>query len=161
MKFWQRLLLFLLLTLALDGLTKLWAERALTTYTPVPIVGQVFQFTLSYNTGVAFGLFANGGTWPLILSGIVIAGLTIGVVFTLGRGQLPPNVVWPLIAILSGAIANFSDRLVDGRVTDFLNIGVGAARWPTFNLADTFIVMGVVLLALVIFLEKPASLENS
>lgn len=161
MKFWQRLLLFLLLTLALDGLTKLWAERALTTYTSVPIVGQVFQFTLSYNTGVAFGLFANGGTWPLILSGIVIAGLTIGVVFTLGRGQLPPNVVWLLIAILSGAIANFSDRLVDGRVTDFLNIGVGAARWPTFNLADTFIVMGVVLLALVIFLEKPASLENS
>ncbi|HRW03490.1 MAG TPA: signal peptidase II [Caldilineaceae bacterium] len=161
MKFWQRLLLVFFLALALDVFTKLWVERALTIHTPVPIMEQMFQFTLSYNTGVAFGLFANGGTWPLILSGVIIAGLAIWVVVTLRSGELPSNLVWPLAAILGGAIANFSDRLFDGRVTDFLDIGIGVTRWPTFNLADTFIVTGVALLALVTFLDKPASQETS
>lgn len=155
MKLWQRLLIGLLLVLVLDVFTKLWAISALTLNTPVSIIGQVFQFTLHYNTGVAFGLFARGGIWPLVLSGVVLSGLALWMVATLRRRQLPVRMAWPLVAILGGAIANFSDRLFDGRVTDFLDVGVGATRWPTFNLADTFIVTGVVLLALMLSLEKP------
>lgn len=157
MKLWQRLILVMLLVLALDAFTKLWAERVLIINTPVPIIGQMFQFTLGYNTGVAFGLFAAGGILPLILSGTILGGLAIWMIATLRHEQLQATVTWPLVAILGGGIANFSDRLFDDRVTDFLDIGIGATRWPTFNLADTFIVTGVALLALVAFLDKPAS----
>jgi len=50
--------------------------------------------------------------------------------------------------LLGGAIANFGDRLLDGRVTDFLDVGLGITRWPTFNLADSFIMLGIAWLLL-------------
>jgi signal peptidase II len=55
---------------------------------------------------------------------------------------------------LGGAIANFADRLIDGRVTDFLDVGVGAARWPTFNLADSFIIVGMAWLLLISYGQR-------
>jgi len=63
-------LLGLLLALVADSVSKLWAEQTLRLHRPVPILGDMFRLTLSYNTGVAFGLFANGGIWPLVLMGI-------------------------------------------------------------------------------------------
>ena len=62
--------------------------------------------------------------------------------------------------ILGGAIANFVDRLSDGRVTDFLDFGLGAARWPTFNLADSFIIVGAALLLWSILSIKPLDQEQ-
>ena len=73
------------------------------------------------------------------------------------RGQLPRRAVWPLGLILGGAIGNFVDRLPDGLVTDFLDFGVGTLRWPTFNLADTFLILGVALVALFIGIQPEAA----
>lgn len=146
MKSHYRVLPALLIVLAVDWLTKIWAERTLPLYTPIPVIGQFFRLTLGYNTGVAFGLFVNGGVWPLIFTGLIIIGLAVWLVRALRTGEIPPVAAWPTGLILGGAIANFVDRLPDGRVTDFLDIGLGAARWPTFNLADSFIVVGVVVL---------------
>jgi signal peptidase II len=84
-----------------------------------------------------------------VVSGIIIAGLGAWVMHALRAGRLAPAASWPIGLILGGAIANFGDRLPDGRVTDFLDVGVGATRWPTFNLADSFIVLGVAALALI------------
>ena len=130
----------------LDGVTKIWAEQVLTS--PSPIIGQAFRLTLGYNTGVAFGLFANGGIFPLIVTGIIIAGMIIGFVVAFRRDEFPAASHIPIGMILGGAVANFADRLLDGRVTDFLDFGLGTTRWPTFNLADSFIVVGVVLLTI-------------
>lgn len=132
--------------MALDGLSKVWAEQTLELYQPVPLAGDFFRFTLGYNTGVAFGMFANGGSGPLIVTGFVILGLTIWFWRALQSGQFPAPAGWPIGLLLGGAIANFVDRLIDGRVTDFLDAGVGATRWPTFNLADSFIIVGMVWL---------------
>jgi signal peptidase II len=133
-----------IISLLLDGLTKVWAEQVLTA--PSPILGQAFRLTLGYNTGVAFGLFANGGTFPLIVTGVIIVGLIIWLVGASRRGEFPAATHIPIGMILGGAAANFADRLADGRVTDFLDFGLGSARWPTFNLADSFIIVGAAIL---------------
>jgi signal peptidase II len=135
-----------LITLLLDGLTKFSAETTLTLYSPIPILGQVFRLALGYNTGVAFGLFANGGPWPLVLTGSIIVGLSVWLVRAIQSGELPSIAGLPVGMILGGAVGNFVDRLQNGQVTDFLDFGLGAARWPTFNLADTFIVLGIAML---------------
>ncbi len=155
-----RLLPLSALALVADWLTKGWAERALELHQPVPIVGQFFRLTLNYNTGVAFSMFVGGGRWLAAASGIIIVGLLVWSIRALRSGTLPPAASWPIGLILGGAMANFVDRLPDGRVPDFLDVGLAAARWPTFNLADTWIVLGIALLFLMAgFEQRSASIE--
>jgi signal peptidase II len=149
MKALTRVVLGLGVALALDGLSKIWVEQTLELYQPVPLIGDFFRFTLGYNTGVAFGMFANGGSGPLVVTGLVILGLTVWFWRALQSGQFPVQAGWPIGLLLGGAIANFVDRLIDGRVTDFLDAGIGATRWPTFNLADSFIIVGMAWLLLI------------
>ncbi len=146
MKIWYRLIPPFLMALVLDGLTKFWALQNLEPFQPLPVMGEFFRLTLGYNTGVAFGLFANGGVWPLIVTGIVILGLMFWLTNGLRRGDFPAMAAWPMGFLLGGAIANFADRLIDGQVVDFLDVGLGSTRWPTFNLADSFIVLSLITL---------------
>lgn len=137
-----------------DTLSKAWAERALELGQPISILGDVFQITLGYNTGVVFGIFANTGSLTLILTGIVIAGLSVWMLSALRANELPQASWLALGLILGGAIGNFADRFLDGRVTDFLDVGIGTLRWPTFNLADSFVVVGVALLLVLVLGNK-------
>ena len=148
MRVLSRLLPAFVIALALDGLSKYWVEHTLELHQPVPILGDFFRLTLGYNTGVAFGLFANVGSWPVLVIGLVIVGMVFWLTKVLRAGELPLMAAWPIGFLLGGAVANFVDRLPDGHVTDFLDVGIGATRWPTFNLADSFIVvsLGVLLL---------------
>jgi signal peptidase II len=146
MKICYRLIPPFLMALVLDGLTKIWALQNLEPFQPLPVMGEFFRLTLGYNTGVAFGLFANGGVWPLIVTGIVILGLMFWLTNGLRRGDFPAMAVWPMGFLLGGAVANFADRLIDGQVVDFLDVGLGSMRWPTFNLADSFIVLSLITL---------------
>lgn len=148
------LLLVLLVAVIADTVSKAWAEQTLRLQQPVPLLGDLFRLTLGYNTGVAFGQFANSGVWPLVLTGVIIVGLEVWLVNILRSGELPHTAAWPIGLILGGAIANFADRLPDGRVTDFLDLGVDIARWPTFNLADSFIVLGLIILMVAALFEK-------
>ncbi|MCL5265563.1 MAG: signal peptidase II [Chloroflexi bacterium] len=155
MKVVYRLLPALLIALTLDWATKMWAEQTLVLDQPVSVIGQVFRLTLGYNTGLGFGLFASNGPGPVALTGVVIFGLAAWIVNALRTGDLSPSAGWPIGLLFGGAIANFADRLPDGRVTDFLDVGLGATRWPTFNLADSLIVLGVSLLMVTIIRAKP------
>ena len=145
----KRVCLLLVVTVvmvAADSLVKQWIERWLSPGDVVPVVGQGFQLTLSYNTGVAFGMLGNGGSGLLVLTGTIILFLTIWAIYSVYTSATPRLAYLPLGLLLGGAIANFVDRAVDGRVTDFLDIGLPMWRWPTFNLADSGIVVGVSLL---------------
>lgn len=153
MKSFSRVTITSMMVLGIDALSKVWAEGVLDLYQPVPLIGHFFRLTLGYNTGVALGLFANGGPWPAILSGVIIFGMVIWMLQLLRSGEFPEQAAWPIGLFLGGAIANFIDRLPDGRVTDFLDAGFGATRWPTFNLADSFIVLGVTVLMLMTLME--------
>ena len=148
MKALPRLLAAFVIAVGLDGLTKVWAVQTLEPYQPVSVIGQFFRLTLGYNTGVAFSLFTDSGLWPIILTAIIILGLAVWAVRGLHSGEPPLQAAWPVGFILGGAIGNFVDRLLDGRVVDFIDIGLGTLRWPAFNLADSFIVVGVAWLVL-------------
>jgi signal peptidase II len=143
-------LLFVVLGLAvaLDLGTKAWAEASLTLHQPYAVLGEALRFTLGYNRGVAFGLLAGAGFVPLLASGAIIVGL---LAWTLRRTLQPDaSTVQTLLLglVIGGALGNFLDRLRDGIVTDFLDLGLGALRWPTFNLADAFIVGSLLVLFL-------------
>ncbi len=154
MKNFSRFLAIFATVLILDILTKSWAEQALERYQPVPVIGELFRFTLGYNSGIAFGVFDKGGGGLLVVIGLTIVALIIWAIYALRANDFAPSAVWPMGVILGGAVANFVDRLPDMRVTDFLDVGIGATRWPTFNLADSFIFLGMALLLLTNFLAK-------
>jgi signal peptidase II len=155
-----RLLLALFIALSLDMATKMWAEQTLTLYQPMPVWGDLLRFTLGFNTGITFGLFANSGSAPLIVTSLITIGIFAWVLLAVWRGEFSGTAVWLLGFILGGAIGNVVDRLIDMRVTDFLDVGIGTARWYTFNLADMFIIFGILFLLLISFLEKPAEIPN-
>jgi signal peptidase II len=147
-----------MIVLLLDGLTKILAEKLI--FSSTPVFGQSFRLTLGYNTGVAFGFFANGGIILLVGTGIIIIGLVVLLLFAFRGGEIATAMHIPIGMFLGGAAANFADRLPDGQVTDFLDFGLGSARWPTFNLADTFIVVGVVILLWLKLRKKPFEQER-
>jgi signal peptidase II len=168
MKVLSRLIFAFVIVLVFDGVSKIWAEQTFERYEPVPVIGEYFRLTLGYNTGVAFGLFANGGSWPLVVTGVVILGLMFWLINAFRSGEIPAKGAWPIGFLLGGAIANFADRIPDGRVTDFLDVGLGAARWPTFNLADSFIVVSLGALMLMTMdsdkgekVEKPGESDGA
>lgn len=131
------------LAFASDWLTKRWAEQKLSPSAPVPLIGQEVRLTLGYNTGVAFGMFTKGGAWLAVLASLLIVGALLWLVWAVCIKEAHPALAWPVGLLLGGGSANLLDRLGDGRVTDFIDVGVGAARWPTFNLADACIVVAV------------------
>lgn len=116
-----------------------WVERELDYGVPVRVFGESFRLTRGENTGVAFGLLRDSplAAWlPLVALVVVSVYLATAL-----RGQ--PIGALPAGLILGGGIANLLDRLGDGRVTDYLDWGVGGWRYATFNLPDSAIVVGI------------------
>jgi signal peptidase II len=149
MKVYSRILIAFILALILDGVTKILALQSLTPHQPAAVIDDFFRLTLGFNTGVAFSMFTNSGRWLLILTPFIIVGLLIWAVTALRSGEFPPTAAWPVGFILGGAVGNYVDRLLDGSVVDFIDVGLGVTRWPSFNLADSFIVVGIFWLILI------------
>lgn len=139
-----------LAVVAADQVTKAWALEALTGRT-IPIVDGVFQLRLARNSGAAFSLFSGGG--PLL--GVVAIGVVALIVWSLKDGLHRVDAV-ALGLVLGGAGGNLADRVfratgfLDGLVVDWLDI----VSWPTFNLADAAITVGVVLLLARSFFDR-------
>ena len=133
------LLLLASLVLAADQLTKFLVRDFLALRESIPAEG-FFRITHTYNTGSAFGLF-QGHNSPLIFASLV--GITVLVLIYHSQRRPTPLLRLSLGLQLGGAIGNLLDRVLWGRVTDFLDVG----PWPVFNLADASIVTGLVLLA--------------
>ncbi|WP_029085851.1 signal peptidase II [Brevundimonas aveniformis] len=127
----------------IDQLTKAMAREALTPGRPVE-VAPFFNLTLGFNEGVVFGMGADlgWGPWPLI---VLTATIAIG--FSIWLFRETNNVMRGALALLvGGAVGNLLDRVLRGAVTDFLDFHAGGVHWPSFNLADSAIVVGVGLL---------------
>lgn len=155
-----RLLLLLSLPLyILDQITKFWVVRTYPLNGPGDEVITNF-FTLHHiaNTGIAFGKF-NGGAYSNYIFG-AIAVAALGLIFWLYRKGLFPGALSRLaIALLvAGVCGNFTDRIVHGYVVDFLSFDLHipfANPWPSFNVADSCVVIAAILLAIVSFKEEP------
>lgn len=133
---------------AIDLGTKWLAENLLVLHYPVSFFGEGLRFTLAYNEGVAFGLFATDGPGVIIMSGIATFLMAVWLIHGLRTKSYPLPGALVVGVLLGGAVANFLDRIVDGRVTDFIDVGLGAFRWATFNLADVFILFGITMLVM-------------
>jgi signal peptidase II len=143
--FWP-LVIVLLLT---DCATKRAVEHRLTVGQPRPVVGEVVRLTLSYNTEAVMGLPVGGRSSRLVLSALAIAAL---VVLGLLYHRTPSSERLRIIGIalvVGGAIGNLLDRIRSSAgVVDFIDVGVANVRFWTFNVADTGITAGAVLLLL-------------
>jgi signal peptidase II len=131
--------------LAVDLVTK-WLILNVVMVPPRTIeIAPFFNLTLGFNTGVSFGMFRELFLdRPLMLAGIkmvIVAGLLLWAM----RTPKPLETVG-LGLIAGGAMGNIVDRMRQGAVTDFLDFHVGSWHWPAFNMADTMITIGVVLL---------------
>jgi signal peptidase II len=135
-----------------DVLTKWLAVDALSPmYRPHPVAGDVVRLTLVYNRGAAFGLHFGAFSRWIFLALTLIA---LVVLWRLYRHTTPGQ--WLRTAALGlvcgGAIGNLIDRIRSPMgVVDFLDIGVGNMRWPTFNVADMAVSVGALLLAWVLW----------
>jgi len=144
-----------LLTLVADQLTKLWA-RGLPYGRPVPFLGSFWQWELSFNPGSAFGLFNNMASAKYFLSIIGIVAC-IAILFMLRRTR--DDQAWGAAAyglIFAGALGNVIDRILFGKVTDFVLWQVSFYRHPQFNVADAALVAGIIILVLDIGKKKEA-----
>lgn len=130
---------FGLAVIAADLITKALARSELKEGQTIELpLGAHLQY--GENSGMAFGLFASAGDVLLIVAVIAVAGVAI-LLLRLAAGA---ELLLPAALLLGGALANLADRVGDGTVTDFIDLGA----WPSFNLADVAITIGVALLAL-------------
>jgi len=144
----RRFALVVFAIVALDLLTKLIAVRALPPYLGVPLMGDAFQLRLVYNSGAAFGLnVGDHSRWIFMTLSVAAIVVLISMLRTTRPGDWLR--LYALAAICAGAFGNLIDRIRSARgVVDFLDVGVGALRWPTFNVADMAVTCGAVALAL-------------
>lgn len=127
-------------TVLLDQVSKHLVRTWIEFGQAIPLVGFIKLFHVT-NSGSAFGFF-QGQTLPLIVASVVGIGLLIWFYISQSRNQ--PTLGFCFGLILGGAVGNLLDRVIFGRVTDFIDIG----WWPTFNVADSAIVIGVTILAI-------------
>lgn len=142
-----------LTVLALDILTKGWVVRNLAMYSQTPVLGDFFRLTYTHNPGAAFGIDIGEHSRIFFL---VLSLVALGVLGAIYRST--PS--WDRLRILAlslvagGALGNILDRIRYERgVVDFLDFGIGTSRFPVFNIADTAVTIGAILLLISFWLE--------
>ena len=139
------------LALALDQLTKFVARQTLDLHHSWPLTG-FFRFTHIHNTGSAFGLFQDQNL-PLLFVSLV--GVVVLAYIYQSQDQ-PTRLLRTSIALmLGGALGNLIDRIHQGHVTDFIDVG----PWPVFNLADSAIVVGLIMMGWMLIVRRDQATE--
>lgn len=148
--FWP-LLLVLVLS---DCATKRWAETHLTELTPEPVVGEVLRWTLAYNRAGAMGITFGAASRPLLILATLVALVVLARVYRIAA----PGDGWLAAAtalVVGGALGNLLDRLRwGGGVVDFIDVGIGASRFWTFNVADIGVTVGAALLGYLLWRQE-------
>lgn len=139
-------LLVALVTLAVDQWSKWYIiNRVLSAEAPVYEVFPFFNLVMVWNHGISFGMFA-AARQPLIL--IIVSIIVMGILLVWLHKSTSPWLSAALGLVIGGAMGNVWDRLKFGAVADFLDVYWGQYHWPAFNIADSAIFIGVVLLTL-------------
>jgi signal peptidase II len=140
-----------LLIIALDRITKIAVARAIPLGEAHVVIPNVFRITHVLNTGAAFSLFGDSASpervrWTLIGFSLVAAVIIAIVLTRMGRQITATS--FGLALILGGALGNAYDRIRTGAVIDFFEVHIVHYHWPDFNIADSAIVCGGILLVL-------------
>lgn len=148
---WLVLAVVAVMVIVADQIAKYFILQSVEYGAHIPVLSGFFALTLTFNRGAAFGLF-SGIEDPLVR--YIILGTTsllalVGVVYVVVRDyKTRPSAFFALGAIVGGAIGNFIDRIRFGGVVDFLDVYWEEYHWPAFNVADSFICVGVGVLLL-------------
>lgn len=142
-----------------DLATKWVVRTSLAQYQQVELVGDYLRLTYIYNPGAAFGIYLGPYSRPIFLIlGILAIVVVVAMLIRVRDGERTQVVA--LSAILGGALGNLANRvLIEQGVVDWIDVGVGALRWPVFNLADIAITTGAVLLAISLWREESPAPE--
>jgi len=155
--------LIAVLVLLLDRATKLAVARNISLHDTIQVIPGFFRLTHVENRGAAFGLFADSPSeWKITMLVLFsIVALAIVSVLLWRNSHSMPTTGIGLALILGGAVGNLWDRLVSGKFVDFLLCYVGQHEWPSFNVADSAIVVGAGLLVVEILFAKSTAPEKS
>ena len=160
---WWLALTIAAVVLVLDQATKAWVLRTLPGAPPLTVIPGFFDLTFSRNTGGVFGLFAGApsfGRRAFFISATAIA-LGVIVVFLRRWGHESRRLTVALALVAGGAIGNLIDRLRFGSVVDFIDWYWGSHHWYTFNIADSAISTGAVLLVVHSLLPESSSAADN
>jgi signal peptidase II len=136
------------LILILDQITKFYVDSSMRLHESIPVIQGFFSITYVRNPGAAFGFLADAS--PLFRSIFFVAVTGLAVILVVqdiwkSRAE-EPLLTFALSLILSGAVGNLIDRVRLGEVIDFLDVYIGSTHWPAFNVADSAISVGAVIL---------------
>jgi len=145
-----------LLVLVIDQASKFYFEGKLEMYQQIVVIPDLFSWTLAYNTGAAFSFLADSSGWQRWLFALI--AIVVSAVLVVWLKRLGRNETWLAIAlalVLGGALGNLYDRIALGHVIDFILVHwQDRWRFPAFNVADSAITVGAVMLALDMFKSK-------
>ena len=133
------------ITLLLDQLTKWWALSNLQLAVPEPVL-PFLNWLLLFNPGAAFSFLAQGSGWQRWFLTVLGLAASVYIVWLLRKSLGDQMLCWALSLILGGALGNVLDRIMYGAVVDFIDVYYANWHWPAFNIADSAICIGAVLI---------------
>ena len=152
-----------IVVIAADQVSKHWFVAHFNLYEKMQVIPDLFSWTLAYNRGAAFSFLANEAGWQRWFFAII--ALAVSLVLVVWLKRLKANETWLAIAlalVLGGAIGNLYDRVTLGYVVDFILVH-WKTQWyfPAFNIADSAITVGAVMLALDMFRGNKSDNSNT
>jgi len=136
---------------ALDRVTKAWVSENIPLGTARPVVGDYVRIVHAQNTGAAFGLLPERTTLLSVLSVVAV----LAIVYYYRQIASNSSLVSATLGMqLGGAFGNLLDRVTQGYVVDFVDVGIGDIRFWAFNVADSSIVLGILFVTLLLWQEE-------
>jgi len=151
---WWRWLIISAVVIVLDQISKQWIVHNFA-YREVLALLPSFNLTLAYNSGAAFSFLAGAGGWQRGFFAAIAVVASVVIVHLLRKHPQQKLFCLALSLILGGALGNLWDRLTIGQVVDFLDVYLNDYHWPAFNIADSAITVGAVLMVWDGFKNKP------
>lgn len=142
--------------IAADQITKGVVAKSVPFYGSVSVIPGFFSISHIHNTGAIFGMFNGSGSKliAILLTAATLTAMGLVIAYFLKTPASQKAMRFALSMILAGALGNFIDRLFRGYVIDFLEVHVKKFYWPTFNIADSCISIGAVLLVFIFFTRR-------
>jgi signal peptidase II len=138
----------------LDRVTKAWVTENIPLNTVRPVIGDYVRIVHAQNTGAAFGLLPERTTLLSVLSVLAV----LAIVYYYRQIASSSSLVSATLGMqLGGAFGNLLDRITQGYVVDFVDVGVGEIRFWAFNVADSSIVVGIILVTAALWYEEHRS----
>jgi signal peptidase II len=146
----------LVLVAGLDQLSKWYITSTMSLHASYPVIDGFFNITYVRNPGAAFGFLANAA--PVFRSVFLItvsAAAIVMILYYIARNRSDGILLTGTLSLITGGAAgNLIDRVLFGNVIDFLDVYIGSYHWPAFNVADSAISIGAVLLVVEMFKKK-------